>query len=47
MYKRTIYLVFGKNYLAFGQREKIPSNEKGAKIPIKKNPHSSITNPFP
>ena len=36
MYKRTVYLVFGKKLFGLWKREKIPSNEKGAKVPIKK-----------
>ena len=36
MYKRTVYLFLEKKYLAFGKGKKIPSNEKGTKIPIKK-----------
>ena len=47
MYKRTVYLVFGKNYLAFGKGKKSQVMKRVPKSQLKKNPHSSITNPFP
>ena len=47
MYKRTVYLVFGKKLFGLWKREKIPSNEKGAKIPIKKIHIAQLQTLFP
>ena len=37
MYKRTVYLVFGKKIFGLWKREKIPSNERGPKSQLKKS----------
>ena len=47
MYKRTVYLVFGKKYLAFGKGKKSQVMKRGPKSQLKKIHIAQLQTLFP